>query len=370
MAANLLFKCCGRWTSQVWFTAYVVLGPDTPHNRVSTEDVMRLLLRWIGGFASAFGLIDHRFTVILVIITLLFVVSGLAEQQTPQPTNPPRGSATPPARSTTAKPASMTNADVVNMVAAGLSEQIIIASIRDAKAQSFDVSPNGLIGLKKGGVSDSIIAIMMSPGAAPSANAASTDKRPVPPAPSSSAAAPLATLAPASGAVPPMVAAEAGLYYVGEQGLVRIEAKTPYQTRTGSRLVSRLTLGIKPARINAMLQGLRSDLQVVSAPKFYMHLGQVLGQSESIGEYYLVKFTVKESGGRREIEIGSANFAKFQAGFPEKDLFQMDTKRIDKDIYLMTPKSALGGGEYGILQLPQGSSPAPLPRKIYDFGVR
>ena len=170
--------------------------------------------------------------------------------------------------------------------------------------------------------------------------------------------------------MPPMVAAEAGLYYVSEQGLVRVEAKTPYQTRTGSTLVSKLTFGIKPARINAMLMGLRSDLQVVSAPKFYMHLGQILGQSESIGEYYLVKFTVKESGGRREIEIGSANFMKFQAGFPEKDLFQIDATRVDKDIYLMTPKSALGGGEYGILQLPQGSAPAPLPRKIFDFGVR
>lgn len=332
---------------------------------------MTLRLRRTGGFARAFGLIDHRFAAIFVIITLLFVVTGQAHQQTQQPTNPPRKPATPaPAKPAVAKPAGMTNTDVVNMVTAGLSEQIVVAAIRDAKTRSFDVSPNGLIALKKGGVSDSVIAMMMNPGAAPSANVASAATIPVPPPPSSSAATPLATLAPASGAVPAMVAAEAGLYYVSEQGLVRVEAKTPYQTRTGSTLVSKLTLGIKPARINAMLQGLRSDLQVVSAPKFYMHLGQVLGQSESIGEYYLVKFTVKERDGRREIEIGSANFMKFQAGFPEKDLFQVDATRVDKDIYLMTPKSALGGGEYGILQLPQGSSPSPAPRKIFDFGVR
>jgi hypothetical protein len=319
----------------------------------------------MGAFAPAFELIGHRLPVIVVSITLLFVANGQAEQpQTPRPANPPRRPATPaPAKPAAAESTGMTNADVVNMVAAGLSEQIIMASIRDAKARSFDVSPNSLITLKKAGVSDAVLATMMNPGAAPAARAPAAQT--APPAP---AAAAVAT--PSEGSVPSIVISEAGLYYIGDQGVVRIEAKTPYQTRTGSTLVSKLTLGIKAARINAMLMGLRSDLQVVSAPKFYMHLGQIMGQSESIGEYYLVKFTVKESGARREIEIGSANFTKFQAGFPEKDLFQIDATRLDKDIYLMTPKSALGGGEYGILQLPQGSSPAPLPRKIFDFGVR
>lgn len=264
----------------------------------------------------------------------------------------------------------MTNTDVINMVAAGLSEPIILEAIRGAKSRSFDVTPNGLIALKKGGVSDAVIAVMMNPSAPVAAGVSVAAKEPAEREPPRAASASAPAAVSANRPVPPIVAAEPGLYYVGDQGLVRVDAKTPYQTRTGSRLVSRLTLGIKPSRINAMLMGLRSDLQVSSAPQFYMHLGQILGQSESIGEYYLVKFTVKEAGARREIEIGSASFAKFQAGFPEKDLFQIDVTRVDRDVYQVSPKSALGGGEYGILQLPQGSAPAPLPRKIFDFGVR
>lgn len=54
----------------------------------------------------------------------------------------------------------MTNADVVEMVKAGLSEQIITTSIRQASAKSFDLSPAGLISLKKAGVSDAIIQVL------------------------------------------------------------------------------------------------------------------------------------------------------------------------------------------------------------------
>jgi hypothetical protein len=48
------------------------------------------------------------------------------------------------------------NADVVKMVKAGLSDSIIIATIRGSTCQ-FDSSPDALIQLKKGGVSDTVL---------------------------------------------------------------------------------------------------------------------------------------------------------------------------------------------------------------------
>lgn len=53
----------------------------------------------------------------------------------------------------------LTNADVVKMLKAGLSEQIVLATIGGQPA-NFDISPDQLIELKKQGVSDSIIAAM------------------------------------------------------------------------------------------------------------------------------------------------------------------------------------------------------------------
>lgn len=64
----------------------------------------------------------------------------------------------------TSKPAAggMTNADVIAMVNAGLSDLVIANSIRQAADRSFDLSPSGLVGLKKAKVSDSVIIVMQS----------------------------------------------------------------------------------------------------------------------------------------------------------------------------------------------------------------
>jgi hypothetical protein len=62
------------------------------------------------------------------------------------------------------KAKSMTNADVIEMVKAGLSEQIITTSIRQASARDFDLTPTGLIALKKDGMPDTVIVVMQEKG--------------------------------------------------------------------------------------------------------------------------------------------------------------------------------------------------------------
>jgi hypothetical protein len=84
---------------------------------------------------------------------------------------PPRVAAAP-AQDVTTKPAAgatstMTNSDVIQMVAAGLSEQVISTSIRQAAAKAFDLSPAGLIALKNGKVSDAVMLAMQGDTSAP-----------------------------------------------------------------------------------------------------------------------------------------------------------------------------------------------------------
>lgn len=283
----------------------------------------------------------------------------------------------PPAKPAVAKPAAVpaspadgkvTNADVIDMVGAGLSDQVIIASIRQAPGRNFDLAPSGLVALKKAGVSDALILAMQNAGAP----AASSRPDTVSGAGSGAPGAPKVAAAPpegGAGGVPAAVLVEDGLYYIDGANVRRIEAKTPYQTRTGSTAVSRLTIGIKKAKLNAMLLGLTAESQVSQSPQFYLRLAE----SESIGEYYLVKFTVNQSQGRRELEVGSKGLGKAQSGFAEKDIFLTDAKRIQKDVYLVTPKTGLSVGEYGLLVIAQTNSSAQTgltPRKIFDFGVR
>ena len=72
----------------------------------------------------------------------------------------------------------MTNDDVIQLVTAGLSEQVVTTSIRQAPARNFDLTPTGLIALKKAGVSDAVILAMQERGAPVQAPVASEAKTP------------------------------------------------------------------------------------------------------------------------------------------------------------------------------------------------
>jgi outer membrane lipoprotein SlyB len=74
--------------------------------------------------------------------------------------------------------APMTNDDVVKMVKGGLSDATVIQAI-DAAEPGFDTSPDGLVRLKQGGVSEAVIQRILArkpgSGAAPPAAAACPD---------------------------------------------------------------------------------------------------------------------------------------------------------------------------------------------------
>ena len=67
----------------------------------------------------------------------------------------------------------LTNQDILTMVSGGLSEQVIVTAIQQSTKRDFDLSPSGLVALKKGGVSDALISEMQ--------RAAAPLSRPVPP---------------------------------------------------------------------------------------------------------------------------------------------------------------------------------------------
>jgi hypothetical protein len=54
----------------------------------------------------------------------------------------------------------LTNTKVIEMAKAGLGDEVVLSKIKNTECK-FDVSADGLIELKKGGVSDAVIALMM-----------------------------------------------------------------------------------------------------------------------------------------------------------------------------------------------------------------
>ncbi len=86
-------------------------------------------------------------------------------QSTPPTATVPRA----PVRKAATAPAAMTNQDVIRLVKAKVTDEIIIAKIKQSKTK-FDTSVGGLVALKQAGVSDNLIAVMMSePATTPAA---------------------------------------------------------------------------------------------------------------------------------------------------------------------------------------------------------
>ncbi len=93
--------------------------------------------------------------------------ASLGLRQTTAAPSAPAAAAAKPATTTTAKPAAapsnaapMTNTDVIDLRKAGLDDTNLIASIRDAGAVAFDLSPAGLKALLSAKVSNAVIAAM------------------------------------------------------------------------------------------------------------------------------------------------------------------------------------------------------------------
>ena len=74
--------------------------------------------------------------------------------------------------------APMTNEDVIKMVKGGLNDATVLQAV-DASEPGFDSSPDGLVKLKQGGVSDAVIQRILSrKGAAPAAAAPAAAQAP------------------------------------------------------------------------------------------------------------------------------------------------------------------------------------------------
>lgn len=83
----------------------------------------------------------RRFRIVLVALAVALLIGGRSlTGQTEQP---------------------LTNADIVTMLRAGLGDDVIIAKIQQAPAETLDVSTGALVSLKKAGASKGVIEAMV-----------------------------------------------------------------------------------------------------------------------------------------------------------------------------------------------------------------
>jgi hypothetical protein len=304
------------------------------------------------------------------------------------------------ATTTAAAPKRLTVDQVIAMVRAGLSDDVIITKLHK-EDHAFDLESDDLIRLKAANVSDAVVKVMLDPTATPAPVAAPPQQVVMAPG---IAGLMGVTGARASGATPtpgsnvsgdpndPMTPHDSGIYLYtkdrsGKPTMIVLERAAYTGAKTGGMLGSALTYGIKKVKTKAVIAGQKSSIRVAeTSPVFYFYfddkqagLGKTyfgVGNLSNPNQFALLKLEVKGTG--RETVIGAYSSLGSSSGEDTKAMVQFKSERLRPGLYKVTV-GTMAEGEYCFMSS-GGGTVATGPyggmattntngTDIFDFGV-
>jgi hypothetical protein len=238
----------------------------------------------------------------------------------------------------------LTNQSIVEMVKAGLSERVIVAKIRTSPT-NFDVRTDALIALKKNGVPEKVIEVILAPSSPPTASAAA-------PSP------------------PPSAAPPGGVAMVPPAGNPARGRPTVYQI-VGGKEVELMAAGTELQK-NRMRYGRTSELVLPGNKAKYRTADRqpVFVITSAPNEMPLVR--LEPGGDDRNLKIGSGSRVPFGGGSTQRqgirgeDMIDVDAEQDSRGFYRIRPRAALAPGEYGFVSTRGGGA---VGSSVYDFGV-
>jgi hypothetical protein len=277
--------------------------------------------------------------------------------------------------------------DVQEMVKGGLSEDLIIAAIRK-DGHPFDLSATDMLQLKKEGVSDNIIKVMMNPNAATAPGfvpvTAGTGVVTVGGRPSG--ATPGAGVSDAAIAATennPDAPHDSGIYLFTENENSHLKVMTALERAStegtqSNNLGHILSHGIVKGKTRAVIPGPRASIRTYDAkPVFYFYFedkSAALGKSHGFGaqtvsnpnQFSLVRFEQKKES--REVVIGTIGFASSSTGGESKEMVPFKSERVRPGVYKVIPATDMSPGEYAFVSA--STTGAAGAGDIFDFGIK
>jgi hypothetical protein len=285
-------------------------------------------------------------------------------------------------------PRAMTNRDVIQMVQAKISDDIVITKIQQSKTK-FDTSVQGLVNLKQAGVSDDVVSAMMKAGSNPPAGSGTSagatgsvtagsasgkaSKAPLLPASNGTKDAAPTNAKAALGPAPPpkpVIINEApanyGMYVVRDGKLTplgRIETKIQISK---FRTLLRSYVPFVRQKIDIDIPGAHSTSRFeVTRPTFYAYFPP----SRDVSKFKLLQCKITgQNFDQRTVANASIMFSTEQN--QDEILLDIGPTSI-KDFYRIFPREDLPGGEFGFVEGDTGSKSASNIEilDVYDFGV-
>ena len=266
----------------------------------------------------------HRRSNILVLLCVIVMAAGF-----------PISSAQEPQK------AGMTNKDVLDLVALGLGDDVVIEKIRTASQTGFDTDLESLKTLKAEHVSDAVTRVMINPKAAIASVAPTAS---VAAAPSANSDAP----------------EEIGVY-IRMAGKLTEVAPEVVGYKTGGVMKTIATQGWDKGHRNGTVQGPKSVLQVASDAEFIIRVPE----GTAITEYQLLRLDMK--GNRREFRAWTGGVFHSSEG-AEKNAEKFESEKVAPRTFRVT-LPVLKKGEYGFLPPGNTSGNIASSGKLYTFGI-
>lgn len=239
--------------------------------------------------------------------------------------------------------------DIVRLSKEGISEDVLIAKIKK-NAKAFDLSPDEIVELKKLGITDSVIKVLLDP----------TLPYVPPPAPQPPPAAPKPSVPGKKYPPDPYAAripAEPGLYRIYQSAPVQMDLKLFMGQQQGAGLGKVL---LKKGKAVAYLAGSAARTRLAdTAPVFYIRMADGKGVEEVV----LVALDRKKD--RRELDMGPP------APKPElkaDTIRPFDSLEVGAGLFRLTP-ATLVKGEYMFFLIGTAEPPKGNYGKGYDFGM-
>ena len=241
------------------------------------------------------------------------------------------------------------NASIIKMVKAGLSAEIVVATVRSQPGH-YDVTADGLIALKKAGATDPIISAMIARGSAPAAAGSGA---------ADSAAMGTSPLG-ANGL--PAGVDSVGMYYKDKDGNWTEMGVEVVNFKTGGALKHISTVGIVKEDLNGHVGGYHSRLILPNPAEFMLYVPE----GTSPGEYQLIHF--RTSSDSREFRSLTGGVAHTSGG-AVRDTIDFNPKKIAPRLYSITLSNEIGKGEFGFLPPVDTSTGKSVNSsgKIYTF---
>ena len=276
---------------------------------------------------------------------LLLVSFGYAQQPTPAPST---------------KAEALTNADVLKMVEAKLSDDLIIGKIR-ASACAFDTSTDTILKLKSQGISDAVIQAMVAAGARPAQASTSA--------------------APPADPNDPKSPHDAGIYWLPKErrdkAMVQMEPAVYSAGKSSGMFKMAMTYGMSKAKWKAVVKDPRAKLRISeSLPEFWFYFEEkshglsnsgFSSGASSPNEFILAR--MEQKGSERELVVGELGAFGASTGTRSKDVVEVTFVKVAAGTYKVTPNQAIPAGEYCFFYAGTNVAMGATGGKLFDFGI-